>query len=717
MRLIAASYSGALGGAERILLDVASGLPEPPELALPEGPLAEEARARGLGVFELQERSLVLRASTRNRAAAPLRLAGHAAELRALIASANPDAVIAWGMRTGLAMPAALGPGARVPLMLHHHDLLPGPLVGRAVRAAAARASLVVALSECIARDLDPNGALGARLRIVRPGVDLERFTARDGAAPRSGADAQDRERGCAALVLGAIEPWKRPDLALEATALAARELPGLRVRLVGEPLGPEGRRLLARLRDRAERPDLRGRVELVGRVPDPERELAEADCLLHCADAEPYGLVMAEALASGLPVVAPDSCGAAEILEPGCGRSYEPGSAHAAATALVEVLADPAESARMSSAARAAAERRLDLRATQALYADLIGELGRERRAGAADGPHSEPTDGARAPRRERTDAAAEPLRAGRRGAGADVAAVTVLHNSERQLAMLLASLERHLPRAQVVVVDSGSSDGGAELARGWAGGAAKVLELGENVGFGRGVNAGLALVERPVTALLNPDVELLDASLAAAGREALRGAALIAPLVLRPDGAREDNAQPEPGSLALVGHALMPGAALPRPLAARGEPWRARHPREVGWAVASCLVARTELLRRLGPFDERAFMYAEDLDLGLRARDAGAGTLFWPAARVVHAGAHSSRTAFGGEPFELLAARRREVVRARRGARRGRLDDLLQLVTFSDRLLLKRLAGRPAERERRQLAALLKHARSSGR
>jgi N-acetylglucosaminyl-diphospho-decaprenol L-rhamnosyltransferase len=286
----------------------------------------------------------------------------------------------------------------------------------------------------------------------------------------------------------------------------------------------------------------------------------------------------------------------------------------------------------------------------------------------------------------------------------------VTVLHNSEPELAALLASIERHLPAAQVVVVDSGSSDGGVERAQSWAGGAANVLELAENVGFGRGVNAGLALVERPVTALVNPDVELLDASLAAAGREALRDPArLIAPLVLRPDGSREDNAQLEPGSAALVAHALVPGAALPQPLAARAEPWRARHPREVGWAVASCLVARAELLRRLGPFDERTFMYAEDLELGLRARDAGVGTLFWPAARVVHAGAHASQRAFGGEPFELLAGRRREVVRARRGAGRGRLDDLLQLATFSDRLVLKRLAGRLADRERRQLAALL--------
>jgi N-acetylglucosaminyl-diphospho-decaprenol L-rhamnosyltransferase len=692
VRLIAASYSGVLGGAERILLDVASSLPEPPELALPEGPLAEEARARGLGVFELRERSLVLRASTRDRVAAPLRLASHAAELRALIASAQPDAVIAWGMRTGMAMSAALAGGTRVPMLLHHHDLLPGPMVARAVRAAAARASVVVALSECVARDLDPERALGARLRVVRAGVDLERFRPREGV--RAGepwdGDTDGAARPCTALVLGAVEPWKRLDLALEATALAARELPGLRARLVGEPIGPQGRALMESLRWRAEQSDLRGRVDLVGRVEDPEREFAAADCLLHCADAEPYGMVVAEAMASGLPVVAPRACGPAEILEPGGGRSFEPGSAAAAAAALVEVLSDPDGAARMGAAARSAAERRLDARASHARYAELIEELRPARRA------HS-----------------AAPTRT-----GAGLATVTVLHDSDAELATLLASLQRHLPDAQVVVVDSGSSDGGAERARRWEGGRAEVLELGDNVGFGRGVNAGLALVDRPVTVLLNPDTELVDSSLAAAAREALRDPErLIVPLVLRPDGSREDNAQHEPGSLALIGHALVPGALLPHPLAARTEPWRARHPQEVGWAVASCLLAPSETLRRLGPFDERAFMYAEDLELGLRAGEAGVTTAFWPAARVLHSGAHSSRRVFGGEPFDLLAERRRIVVRERRGAGRARLDDLLQALTFADRLVLKRLARRSSTRERRQLGALLRARRRDRR
>lgn len=301
----------------------------------------------------------------------------------------------------------------------------------------------------------------------------------------------------------------------------------------------------------------------------------------------------------------------------------------------------------------------------------------------------------------------------AGGERAGAGIALVTVTHDSEAELAALLASVERHLPAARVVVVDSGSRDGSAAAARAWSGGAT-VIELGENAGFGRASNEGVRAVEEPVTVLVNPDVELLDDSLAALGAEALGAERLLAPLVLRPDGSRQDSAHLEPAAPWLLATALVPPAALPGRLRERAEPWRASRPRRVGWAVGCCVGARTELLRRLGPFDERAFLYAEDLELGLRAADGGVETWFWPAARVLHSGAHSSSRAFGGEPFELLARRRREVIAQRRGRRRARLDDLQQAVTFADRIALKALARRPAERERRQLEAL-RRARSS--
>jgi N-acetylglucosaminyl-diphospho-decaprenol L-rhamnosyltransferase len=179
-----------------------------------------------------------------------------------------------------------------------------------------------------------------------------------------------------------------------------------------------------------------------------------------------------------------------------------------------------------------------------------------------------------------------------------------------------------------------------------------------------------------------------------------------MLAPLVLLPDGTRQDSVHPEPGSPAEAVHALVPAAVLPRRLAVPLARWRADRPQRVGWAVGCCLVARTETLRRLGPFDEQIFLYGEDMDLGVRARDERVETWFRPEARVLHRRAHATARAFGGEPLELLARRRHEAIASTRGEASARRDDLVQLVTFANRLALKTLARRPAERERRQVA-----------
>jgi GT2 family glycosyltransferase len=135
---------------------------------------------------------------------------------------------------------------------------------------------------------------------------------------------------------------------------------------------------------------------------------------------------------------------------------------------------------------------------------------------------------------------------------------------------------------------------------------------------------------------------------------------------------------------------------------------PWEANEPRQVTWAVGCAIAARTDTLRRLGPFDERAFMYGEDLDLGLRAAEQGVQTWFWPHARVLHKRAHSTQRAFRGEPFELMAERRHAVIEERRGS--ALRDDLVQGATFANRIALKALLRRPNDREKAQLRALLR-------
>jgi N-acetylglucosaminyl-diphospho-decaprenol L-rhamnosyltransferase len=673
------SYSGLYGGSERMLLDVASGFEEPAAVACPEGPLAQRARELGLRVFPVRERRLELRATLRDRLATPARLAGLAGEVREIVSALSPDVVYGWGARGAIASLAALRTVPAQPaVVFQNNDLLKGPWVARVVRAAARLADRVITPSEAIARDIDPRGGLGNRREKILHGVDLERFT------PDGHEQGQPR-----ALVLGAIVAWKGPRLALDAAALALRDLPELEVTIAGPVIDP-GRGIEASIARRAELPDLAGHVTMPGEV-DAAQALRRSTCLLHCADCEPYGLVLVEALASGLPVIAPDSCGPAEIVDAGCGRLYPPGDARAAADALVEVLGAPDRVRELGEGGRRRAEEVFDVADTQRRHRELVSRLG-----------HAEP--------------APHPSR-GVPGEG--IALVTVTHNSEGDLSRLLASVERHLPGAGVVVVDCASDDASAAAARAWPGGAT-VIALGENAGFGRACNAGIEAVEEPVTVLANPDAELLDGSLALLADELRRpgrGRRILAPLVLRPDGGREDSAQREPGSLASALAAFVPPAGLPAALPRLIEPWRAQRPRRAGWAVGACLAARTEVLRELGPFDERIFLYGEDLDLGLRAADAGVETWFWPEGRVLHRRGHSAGPAFGGEPFELLARTRRAVIGERRGEARARLDDALQALTFASRAALKTLLGRPSERERRQLSALREARREPAR
>lgn len=288
---------------------------------------------------------------------------------------------------------------------------------------------------------------------------------------------------------------------------------------------------------------------------------------------------------------------------------------------------------------------------------------------------------------------------------------AVVVLHDSAAELRALLASIDRHLAAPpQLVVVDSGSSDGGAALARERG---AEVIELPGNPGYGAASNAGVARARGDVTVLLNPDCELVDGSLA--GLAALARAhpgALHAPRLLDPDGGVQRSAHPLPGTPGALLGAVVHPPLLPRALRERAEPHRASTARTVGWAIGACLAAATPTLRRLGPFDPAVHLFAEDLELCLRARAAGLPTVLHPALRVRHAGGHATHRA--GEPYERIAARRREAVERALGRRALALDDLAQGLTFATRAAGHSLLGGDAARPRAQLSALLRARRA---
>ena len=259
----------------------------------------------------------------------------------------------------------------------------------------------------------------------------------------------------------------------------------------------------------------------------------------------------------------------------------------------------------------------------------------------------------------------------------------VVVTWRSARTLAALVASIERHLgAEPELVVVENASGEDPEPAARAY-GGELRLISLERSEGFGRACNLGVEASSREATVLINPDCELLDAGLPRLAELALRRRALTGPRLVNPDGSRQPSASgPPTGAWPWIG-ALVPGRLAPAPILARTEPWRLELTTEVAWLTGACIVAPRDVLLELGPFDPAIGLYAEDLDLGLRAAAAGVRSLFCPDACAVRhvGGIHVARgrrrppaRACRWKSPRRAAARRRRRRRASRLARAAR-------------------------------------------
>ena len=145
----------------------------------------------------------------------------------------------------------------------------------------------------------------------------------------------------------------------------------------------------------------------------------------------------------------------------------------------------------------------------------------------------------------------------------------VVVSHDSGSELALLIDSIRRELGAdPQIVVVDTGSTDASLAVAR-CAG--AEVVALSDNPGFGPANNAGLERARGQVTALLNPDIELLDGGLERLVGLAVQQPALLVPRLVGHDGSVQKTAHPVPGRPGGFAFALL-GARAAQPAAPPG-------------------------------------------------------------------------------------------------------------------------------------------------
>jgi GT2 family glycosyltransferase len=274
-----------------------------------------------------------------------------------------------------------------------------------------------------------------------------------------------------------------------------------------------------------------------------------------------------------------------------------------------------------------------------------------------------------------------------------ADVTVSIVNHESrDAVLASLRALLadEGRAAQLQVIVVDNVSQDGSVPAIRA-AYPEVELIERGERAGYGANHNLALARAEGRHVLFLNDDARVRPGAVdaLAAYLDAHREVAAAAPTLVHSDGTPQASLWPTPSARREVLAAMRLGRG--RPAALHG-----RRPQPVGWAMGCALLVRRDAARAVGGFDERFFMYAEEMDLLVRlAREQGP-TYWVPDAEVVHEGQAST----GDSPeraVEMARSRRRYQERHFSPAGRS-VARAAQCVQFALLALQARLRGRPA-------------------
>ncbi len=200
---------------------------------------------------------------------------------------------------------------------------------------------------------------------------------------------------------------------------------------------------------------------------------------------------------------------------------------------------------------------------------------------------------------------------------------------------------------RLEVVVVDNDSRDGSAVQAV-RASPEVRLIQNPSNRGFAAAVNQGIRATTAPFVLLLNPDAEILAGTLGGFLKIARErpNAAAIGPVVRDPDGSIYPSARKVPTVMEALGHCFV-GPFRPDNRFSRAytmADWGRRSERQVEWVSGSCMLLRREALERVGLFDERFFLYVEDVDMCRRLRGAGWDVLFSPELEVVHVGGVST-------------------------------------------------------------------------
>jgi glycosyltransferase involved in cell wall biosynthesis len=386
-RILLYNHTGQVSGGERMLLLLLRNLQRScfdPIVACPvAGPLAKASQEMGVEVHGI--RTVDARFTLR-----PDRVAGYAAsivrasaDLRSLVHHLHPDLIHANSVRAGLVANLATF-GVDVPIIWHVHDILPPHPFSAAIRFLATRSkrTRMIACSAAAARSISRTD----QVRMIRNGIELSKFQF------QPGMDRGTREElgiGDEFVIgsVGQVAERKGQAGLLESFALTQRSIPNALLLIVGTPLFDHEREYASRLKSRVRELGLEGKVRFLGQRRDIPALMRAFDVFVLNSENEPLGLVLAEAMASGTPVIATRGGGVPEIVIDGrTGRLVEYGDREGLAQAMVELGTNQHLHSLLIGNGRRFVERHLSstryVHEVESFYRELLPGLGREEPA-----------------------------------------------------------------------------------------------------------------------------------------------------------------------------------------------------------------------------------------------------------------------------------------------------------------------------------------------
>jgi glycosyltransferase involved in cell wall biosynthesis len=321
VKILFYNHTGQVGGAERLLLTLLEQLDRrqfDSVLVCPgEGPFGPLANQTGVPIQTIDGLKARFTWRPDHLFRYLLSFARIILQLRKKVSEVEPDLIHANSVRAGLvATIAAIGLNQRV--VWHIHDLLPRHpfnVIIRAIASLSARGRIIAVAQASADRLVGEHSGLRRRASVIPNAIDLEKFSAHNGARERLRRDLQIDANAPVIGMIGRLTPGKGQLEMLRLFPTVLAQIPDAKLLIVGAPAFNDEHEYLALLNQTIAQMNLSDRIRMLGSRDDIPDILKALDLLVINSASEACSLVILEAMASGTAVLATSTGGTPEII------------------------------------------------------------------------------------------------------------------------------------------------------------------------------------------------------------------------------------------------------------------------------------------------------------------------------------------------------------------------------------------------------------------